>query len=196
MRIKLDNLKINIKSLATISIILLIIILAIGYYINTREKSEEEANYLYTKAVHEMAVGLEKGDPVRLKNSMDLFDYISRTGKGDISIIAKLMKARILYEIGKKEEGTKLAKEAIKDLSNSNPLKAVFLPLAQDESEFEKFIESKKTFLPDYAMYEYAILLLDKNKKDKANEILSKLKNEYPNSPFTKDLEKIMEVEN
>ena len=193
---KIDLERIDTKTVIGVLLVLVLIVMAIGFLINERNKRIEEANYLYRKAVHEMAVGLETGNPVKLKSAMDLFDMVSNKGSEDLAVISRLMKARILYEIGKKEEAVKLAREWIGKLDDSNPLKAMFLPLAKDESIFEKFLSNKKAFLTDYALYEYGLILLEKGKKDKAREILNQLQKKYPNSPFSKDLEKLMEVEN
>lgn len=190
------QLKLNIKLIAMVIILLVIVALIVSLYVNERKKAIEKANYLYIKGLHEFAVALETGDFPRLKRAHDLFDSASKAGKGDIAILSKLMKAKVLLTLNRKEEATKIAKEALRELPDSHPLKAIFLPIGQDEELFKKFLESKKIYMEDYARYEYALLLLEKNKKGDAKNQLDILKKKYPDSPFTSDLEKIMEVSN
>ncbi len=172
---------------------IIVAVIAYGIVAHINQKKRERAAYLFSKGLQNLTQGLVKEDQNKLKKALEYFKKAKQVKAGKESVVAEAMEGRTLMALGKTEEGRKLIEEALSRMRSSH-LEPVFAGATEDKELLKRFLQQDNPFLEDYARYELAMLYLKEGKKDKAIEELKTIKGKFPDSPFARDAERVLEV--
>ncbi len=181
------------KAILGAVVAIIVVIIAYGIVAHINQKKRERAAYLFSKGLQNLTQGLVKEDQDKLKKALEYFKKAKQVKAGKESVVAEAMEGRTLMALGKTEEGRKLIEEALSRMRGSH-LEPVFAGATEDKELLKRFLQQDNPFLEDYARYELAMLYLKEGKKDKAIEELKTIKGKFPDSPFARDAERVLEV--
>ena len=171
----------------------IVLVVAFGIVSHIRQKKREQAAYFFSKGLQAYSEALVKKDEGKLKSALDYFKKAEEVGAGKESVLAEAMRGRVLMHMGKEKEGKVLIEKALGKLSGSH-FEPVFVVATQDLEKLKAYVGRDNPFLEDYVRFELAMLYLEKGQKDAAKKELTTLKGKFPDSPFARDAEKVLEV--
>jgi len=195
------------KQLMVGALVVVLIGVGIFFYINNRNKNNELASNALSKVIgvyesgryNEAITGIKGAN--KDESLVGLQEIVSKYGNSENGDIAKLYLANAYYSTGKFDEALK----NYKDCSGSNPVHkaaAISGQAACSEAKenyieaaeyFEKasFVDGNNTNNPDYLL-KAGINYIKVNKKEKAKELLEKIKKDYASSGAMKEVERYL----
>ncbi|NPA15166.1 MAG: tetratricopeptide repeat protein [Deferribacteres bacterium] len=178
-------------------VLAVLVVLGVGIYNHMKTKKAEKAAFLYSQGIKAYNQA-ERANSTKaesyLKEAVKYFDEAEKMDAGKMSVLAQLMKGRVLMDMGKKEEGIKEIKEGLSHLKDKSLFKNPFVCTTEDAKLLADRLSRNTPFLEAYLRYTYALALMKEGKSEKAKSVLKELIGKFPNSPFTLDAKKLMEV--
>ena len=185
----------NRNRIIAVVVALVVLIVGLGFIHHLRTKERERAAYYYSKGLEKLVAVINSGNDTEkeLKEALSLFKKAEKIGVGKESKLAVAMEGKVLIMMGKEKEGRKLIERALKDIKGKY-LEPVMVAETRDPSVMKEYLEKDNPFFEDYVRFQYAMFLLSEGKKAKAKEQLKLIKGKFPDSPFSSEAERILEV--
>ncbi len=187
----------NRYTIITAVVCAILVVLGIGIYKHVKGKKAEKAALLYSQGIkaYNQAERANSTQAINyLEEAIKYFDKAYEMKAGEMSVLAQLMKGRVLIDMGKKNEGVKEIKEGLSKLKDKSFFKNPFVCTTEDPKLLEQRLSENTPFLEAYLRYTYALALMKEGKAQKAKNVLKELVGKFPNSPFTLDAKKLLEV--
>lgn len=185
----------NRKIIVVAVVVVIVAVIGFGLLSHYRQKKSEEAAYYFGKGLESLAKAeaSQNATVEDYKKALKYFEKAEKVGAGRESDVAMAMKGRVLVLMGKKKEGIATVKEALVKLKGSY-LEPVFTAETEDEEFIKSYLNRDNPILEDYLRFHLAMVLLGKGDKAAAKNELETLKGKFPDSPFARDADKVLEV--
>ena len=185
----------NRKAIVVAVVIIIVVVMGFGLFAHYRQKKAEEAAYYFGKGLEALAKAeaSQNATAEDYQKALKYFEKAEEVGGGRESDVATAMKGRVLMLMGKKKEGVSAVKEALGKLKGSY-LEPVFTAETADEKLIKSYLNRDNPILEDYLRFHLAMVLLGKGDKAAAKKELETLKGKFPDSPFAKDADRVLEV--